>query len=286
MSGEEVEGAEGGSPGSVDVHTGPVSASHRVPTSASDLFGSSRIQLAPPSSAHRSHLLLIASFSLSFPVFFRLHTSAMRSFLFCALTVLAILSLLVAPAAAFPKDFLWGVATAAYQVEGAWQADGKLPSWWDTTVNAGGFSYNNWTANVADDNYHRWREDIQLMRSLNVSSYRFSVAWARIIHANETVNTAGVRHYSELIDGLLEAGITPVLTCYHWDRQTSITIPNSTSHRSADPHLFALFTFSQCPRCTASILRRVHRRVSSTPPSSWRSSCTTRRSCSRPTATE
>ena len=84
-------------------------------------------------------------------------------------------------------------------------------------MNAGGFSYNNWTANVADDNYHRWREDIRLMQSLNVTSYRFSVAWARIIHANESVNTLGVQHYSQLIDALIEAGIEPVVTAYHWD---------------------------------------------------------------------
>ena len=140
----------------------------------------------------------------------------MRALSAVVLTVIVVLSLL-SPAVAYPRDFLWGVATAAYQVEGAWQEDGKLPSWWDVTVNAGGVSYHNQTANVADDNYHRWREDIQLMVSLNVTSYRFSIAWTRIIHANESVNMAGVEHYSQLIDGLLAANITPIVTCYHWD---------------------------------------------------------------------
>ena len=137
-----------------------------------------------------------------------------------------VLSSLLSSSLAYPKDFLWGVATAAYQVEGAWQTDGKLPSWWDTTVNAGGFSYNNETANIADDNYNRWREDIQLMQSLNVTSYRFSVAWARIIHANESVNMRGVQHYSDLIDGLLAASITPILTCYHWVSPIAILAPS------------------------------------------------------------
>jgi beta-glucosidase/6-phospho-beta-glucosidase/beta-galactosidase len=202
----------------------------------------------------------------------------MRSLPLAVVAVLALLSLLVSPSAAYPKDFLWGVATAAYQVEGAWQADGKLPSWWDTTVNAGGFSYNNcqshlchylhtaraWlmergsgtdaalyplplllsgTANVADDNYHRWREDIALMLSLNVSSYRFSVAWARIIHANESVNHLGVQHYSELIDGLIEAGITPVLTCYHW---VAPATHHLTLRRTTAPRLCSHLSLRYC----------------------------------------
>jgi beta-glucosidase len=126
-------------------------------------------------------------------------------------------ALLVTSSLSYPANFLWGVSTAAYQVEGAWQDDGKLPSWWDTTVNAGGFTVNNDTANVADDQYHLWPEDIRLMVSLNVSAYRFSIAWGRIIHANESINEAGVAHYNALIDGLIAANITPLVTCYHWD---------------------------------------------------------------------
>jgi len=118
----------------------------------------------------------------------------------------------------FPPDFVWGVATAAYQIEGAAAEEGRGRSIWDTFSHTPGRILNGDTGDVACDHYHRWREDIQLMRDLGVSAYRFSVAWPRIFPTGTGApNQAGLDWYEQLVDALLEAGIEPWLTLYHWD---------------------------------------------------------------------
>ncbi|MCS7192862.1 MAG: GH1 family beta-glucosidase [Armatimonadetes bacterium] len=118
----------------------------------------------------------------------------------------------------FPDGFLWGVATAAYQIEGAWNEDGKGVSIWDTFSHTQGKIADGSTGDVACDHYHRWREDIALMKELGVKAYRFSIAWTRILPKGAgTVNPKGLDFYDKLVDGLLEAGIKPFITLYHWD---------------------------------------------------------------------
>ncbi|MGW0770202.1 GH1 family beta-glucosidase [Streptomyces sp. NPDC002676] len=120
--------------------------------------------------------------------------------------------------AAFPHDFLWGTATAAYQIEGAVAEDGRSPSIWDTFSHTPGKIANDDNGDVACDHYHRWREDIRLMRQLGVSAYRLSVAWPRVRPGGDgPVNPEGLAFYDRLVDALLEAGITPSVTLYHWD---------------------------------------------------------------------
>ncbi|CAL9627865.1 Beta-glucosidase A [Streptomyces sp. enrichment culture] len=120
--------------------------------------------------------------------------------------------------AALPDDFLWGTATSAYQIEGAVAEDGRAPSIWDTFSHTPGKTAGGDHGDVACDHYHRWREDIALMRQLGVNAYRLSIAWPRVVPGGDgTVNPKGLAFYDELIDGLLEAGITPSVTLYHWD---------------------------------------------------------------------
>jgi beta-glucosidase len=114
--------------------------------------------------------------------------------------------------------FVWGVATAAYQIEGAVAVDGRKPSIWDTFCRVPGAIDNADNGDVACDHYHRWPEDLQVMRRLSIDAYRFSVAWPRILPDGVgEPNTAGLAFYDRLVDGLLAAGIAPVVTLYHWD---------------------------------------------------------------------
>lgn len=115
----------------------------------------------------------------------------------------------------FPKDFLWGAATASAQIEGGWDCGGRTPSIWD--IAPAGKVHNDETCHTACDHYHRWREDVALMKELGLKSYRFSVSWSRIIPQEGTVNEEGLKFYSDLVDALLEAGIEPLVTLYHWD---------------------------------------------------------------------
>ncbi|MGK5445953.1 GH1 family beta-glucosidase [Streptomyces radiopugnans] len=120
--------------------------------------------------------------------------------------------------AALPDDFTWGVATSAYQIEGAVAEDGRSPSIWDTFCRVPGAIAGGDNGDIACDHYHRWREDIALMKELGVTSYRFSIAWPRIVPGGDgAVNRAGLDFYDRLVDALLEAGITPNATLYHWD---------------------------------------------------------------------
>ena len=124
-----------------------------------------------------------------------------------------------APAeAAFPRGFFWGAATASYQIEGAWNEDGKGESIWDRFAHTPGKIKNGDTGDVACDSYHRWREDLGLMRAMNLNSYRFSLSWPRIQRSGSgSANAKGVGYYSRLVDALLEARIRPFVTLYHWD---------------------------------------------------------------------
>ncbi|MGN6242353.1 MAG: GH1 family beta-glucosidase [Motilibacteraceae bacterium] len=117
-----------------------------------------------------------------------------------------------------PADFVWGVATSAYQIEGAHDVDGRGPSIWDTFCRRPGAVHNGDTGDVACDHYHRYKEDLDLLVELGVDAYRFSIAWPRVIpNGTGEVNAKGLAFYDELVDGLLERGITPYVTLYHWD---------------------------------------------------------------------
>jgi beta-glucosidase len=119
---------------------------------------------------------------------------------------------------AFPVEFVWGAATSAYQIEGACAEEGRTPSVWDTFCLRKGAIQNNDSADVACDHYHRFREDVQLMRKLTLPAYRFSVAWPRIILDDSgRVNEAGLDFYDALVDELLAADVQPWITLFHWD---------------------------------------------------------------------
>ncbi len=118
----------------------------------------------------------------------------------------------------FPDGFVWGTATASYQIEGAVNEDGRGESIWDRFSHTPGKVVNGDTGDVACDHYHRWQGDIELMVQLGVNAYRFSVAWPRVLPAGRGAgNEAGLAFYDRLVDGLLAAGITPWITLYHWD---------------------------------------------------------------------
>jgi beta-glucosidase len=118
----------------------------------------------------------------------------------------------------FPPGFLWGAATAAYQIEGAWDADGKGPGIWDAFCRIAGTIEDGCTAEVACDHYHRFEEDLDLLATLGARAYRFSVSWPRVLpEGTGRVNAAGLAFYDRLVDGLLARGIRPFVTLYHWD---------------------------------------------------------------------
>ena len=121
------------------------------------------------------------------------------------------------PSYSFPKDFLWGASTASYQIEGAVNEDGRGESIWDTFTKAGRIQ-DGTNAFVACDHYHRWPEDIALIRDAGFNAYRFSIAWPRIYpNGTGAVNEKGLAFYDRLVDALLEAGIRPMACLYHWD---------------------------------------------------------------------
>ncbi|HEY6203529.1 MAG TPA: GH1 family beta-glucosidase [Candidatus Limnocylindria bacterium] len=123
----------------------------------------------------------------------------------------------IAAARAFPRTFVFGVATSAYQIEGAHDADGKEPSIWDVFCGRPGAVDDGSTGNVACDHYHRYREDVAHMAALGVDAYRFSISWPRVLTSGSRVNAAGLDFYDRLVDALLERGIRPFATLYHWD---------------------------------------------------------------------
>lgn len=118
----------------------------------------------------------------------------------------------------FGKDFLWGVATAAYQIEGAWDKDGKGPSVWDTFSHKRGKVHNNENGDVSCDFYHRYATDIPFVKQMNMDVFRFSTGWARIMpNGTGQVNQKGIDFYHRVIDTCLENGVQPWITLYHWD---------------------------------------------------------------------
>jgi beta-glucosidase len=118
----------------------------------------------------------------------------------------------------FPDGFLWGAATSAYQIEGSPLADGAGPSIWQRFTHSPGLVLDGDTGDVACDHYRRYKEDVGLMRELGLNAYRFSVSWSRVLPEGKgRVNDAGLDFYSRLVDALLENGIRPLVTLYHWD---------------------------------------------------------------------
>lgn len=118
----------------------------------------------------------------------------------------------------FPDNFLWGAASAAYQIEGAFESDGKGPSIWDEFTKIPGKTYEGTNGDVAIDHYNRYKEDVKLMADMGLKAYRFSVSWSRILPDGEgEVNKKGLDFYENLVDELIAYGIEPVLTLYHWD---------------------------------------------------------------------
>jgi len=123
----------------------------------------------------------------------------------------------------FPENFLWGTATSSYQIEGGVKEDGRGESIWDVFSHTPGKTLNGDTGDVACDHYHRWREDVALMKSLGYKAYRFSLAWPRILpQGRGKINQPGLDFYSRLVDALLEAEILPMATLYHWDLPTAL----------------------------------------------------------------
>jgi len=118
----------------------------------------------------------------------------------------------------FPANFTWGTATSSYQIEGAWNEDGKGWSIWDAFAHTKGKTANNETGDIACDHYHRFKDDVKLMADLGIKAYRFSISWPRVMPTGrDTVNEKGLQFYSELVDELLKYNIEPWVTLYHWD---------------------------------------------------------------------
>ena len=133
---------------------------------------------------------------------------------------------------AFGKDFIWGVSTAAYQIEGAHNLDGKGPSVWDKFVQKRNKIFRNHTGDIACDHYNRYIDDLYLMHSMNIHNYRFSVSWSRILpEGTGRINQAGIDFYNRLIDLSLELGITPWITLYHWDLPHSLEVKGGWTNR-------------------------------------------------------
>ena len=119
---------------------------------------------------------------------------------------------------AFPPGFVWGAATAAYQIEGAVSADGREPSIWDTFAHTAGRTKHGDTGDVACDHYHRWHSDLEMIRDLGLRAYRMSVSWARLQpHGSGPLNPAAVAHYRRVLGRLRELGVRAYVTLYHWD---------------------------------------------------------------------
>lgn len=139
--------------------------------------------------------------------------------------------------AALPRDFAWGTATSAYQIEGAAGEDGRAPSIWDTFSRTPGAVHGGHTGDTACDHYHRWQDDIALMSGLGTNAYRLSVAWPRVLPGGDgPVNARGLDFYDRLVDGLLAAGIAPSVTLYHWDLPQALQDRGGWPERATAEH--------------------------------------------------
>ncbi len=137
----------------------------------------------------------------------------------------------------FPKDFVWGIATSAYQIEGAWNEDGRGPSIWDTFSHTPGKVANGENGDVAADHYHRWKQDVALLSELDVQAYRFSVAWPRILpEGTGKVNKKGLDFYDHLVDELLKRKIQPYVCLFHWDLPQALQDKGGWPNRETAGH--------------------------------------------------
>lgn len=132
----------------------------------------------------------------------------------------------------FPEGFKWGVACASYQCEGGWNEDGKGPNIWDDFTHEGGHVKFNETGDVACDSYHRYKEDVALMKKHKVQAYRFSIGWARVIPDGDgEVNPKGLEFYDNLVNELIANGIEPMITLYHWDLPSALQAKGGWQNR-------------------------------------------------------
>ncbi len=137
----------------------------------------------------------------------------------------------------FPAGFLWGCATAAYQIEGGAQDDGRGPSVWDVFSHTPGKTHNGDTGDVADDSYHLYKEDVQLLKALGVQTYRMSISWSRVFPTGKApLNPKGLDYYNRVVDELLANNITPYITMFHWDLPAAL--PGGWQNRDT-AHAFA-----------------------------------------------
>jgi beta-glucosidase len=144
---------------------------------------------------------------------------------------------------AFPKEYVWGCASSSYQVEGAWNEEGKGPSIWDTFVHTADHIVNNETGDVAVDHYHRYKEDVALMKELGLDAYRFSVAWSRILPTGTgAVNQAGLDFYDRLVDELLRYKIEPYICLFHYD------LPQALQDKGGWPNRDTAYAFAEYAR--------------------------------------
>jgi beta-glucosidase len=139
----------------------------------------------------------------------------------------------------FPENFVWGAATSAYQIEGAWNEDGKGKSIWDTFSHTPGKISNNENGDIAVDHYHRYKDDIRLMAELGLKAYRFSTAWTRILPEGAgAVNEKGLDFYDRLVDELLKNKIEPYLCLFHWD------LPQTLQDKGGWPNRDTAYAFA------------------------------------------
>lgn len=149
----------------------------------------------------------------------------------------------------FPSNFVWGVAASAYQIEGAWNEDGKGPSIWDTFSHTPGKITNGETGDVSIDHYHRYKEDVALMAELGIQTYRFSVAWPRVLpEGTGKVNAKGLAFYDRLVDELLKRNIEPYCCLYHYD------LPQALENKGGWPERQTTFYFAEYARILAARL--------------------------------
>ncbi|EYU28848.1 hypothetical protein ABFS82_12G093300 [Erythranthe guttata] len=148
---------------------------------------------------------------------------SIKSLIFAFIVIIPICCSQNISRASFPKGFVFGTASSAYQYEGAVKEDGRGQTIWDTFAHSFGKVVDFSNADVANDQYHRYNEDIQLMKDMGMDAYRFSIAWSRIFpNGTGEINQAGIKHYNNLIDALLSNGIEPYVTLYHWDLPQSL----------------------------------------------------------------